>query len=419
VKVEQFCDWIPWQLKEPFFHLPVLLPVVWAAATFASVDHRVTGDIYGPLEPTLIALLAAVIAINGYLAVRGQHTIDFLGALTTVLVLIAGTMISLVQIAGGTQNHVQWVAAALVFGVVAILQTGIRGADSPDADEPSLTGRSHRRDRASKVPCTDTRHETNPPSTESCPKPPHCHPPIKQHQINILAAAGALAALVLGTLLLWLVVRLTAWGATREAQVLHSAALFCGLATAGCLLVAISDSEKRQTWFLAAVVGAVLTTVFGLGGSWIQKHLEDPPSADCLAFDTQFAQLVGDQSQTIALRLSNSDRRRRACMPTLKGLNWSTPKPDCLAFDVEFAQLLRGESLAFALRAMRYDGRRAACEPTLGRIEKYPQITDCVAFLAEIDQLVDDEPIQLAAKAVAHDPRTRICHPRLGLLARR
>ncbi len=426
VKVERFCNWIPWQLREPFFHLPVLLPVVWAAATFASVDHRVAGDIYGPLEPTLIALLAAVIAINGFLAIRGRHTIDFLGALATVLVLIAGTTISLVQIASGSNNEIQWVAAALVFGVVAIVQTGIHGADSPDGGEPDTETQSPQANDPvpEKVPNTGTV-ETNPPPAESCHKQPHCchkqphcHSPTPQRQVNLLAAAGALAALVIVVSALWLA-PLVIEGAVLGAGGLHLAALICVLATAGFLLLAIDNSEKRQTWLLATVVGAVLAAVLSLGGSLVQKHWEGAAGADCLAFDTQFAQLVGEQSQTTALQLSKSDQRRRACMPALKHLKWSTTKPDCLAFDVEFEQLVRGESLAFALRAMQYDGRRTACEPSLGRIERYPQITDCVAFLAEIDQLVDDEPIKVATAAIAHDPRTRICHPHLGLLARR
>ena len=154
MKVERFCNWIPWQLREPFFHLPVLLPVVWAAATFASVDHRVAGDIYGPLEPTLIALLAAVIAINGFLAIRGRHTIDFLGALATVLVLIAGTTISLVQIASGSNNEIQWVAAALVFGVVAMCRREYMArtrpmvvSPTPRPNHPKRTIRCQRRSR--------------------------------------------------------------------------------------------------------------------------------------------------------------------------------------------------------------------------------------------------------------------------------
>ncbi len=418
-KVAQFCDWIPWQLKEPFFRLPVLLPAVWGAATFASVEHRVPGDIYGQLAPTLIALIAAVIAINGFLAVRGQRTIDFLGALATVLVLIAGTTISLVQIASESKDQVQWVAAALVFSLVAILQTGICGANSPDNGEPGSSQPPHMHHRASAEVLDKDKSEIEQSPSRPCTKPPHCSPPLQPREINLLAAAGALAVLVLLVSVLWLA-PLVIRGAALGAGGLHLASVLFLFGSAACLVAwARLPPEQREPWLRRAIIGAAIATLFGIGGSFVQKHVERAAEADCLAFDTQFAQLAGYQTPTIALRLSKRDQRRRVCMSALKGLNWSTTKPDCLAFDGEFAQLVRDESLAFALRAMQSDGRRTACEPTLGRIEKTPQITDCVAFLAEIDQLVDDEPIRVAATAIEHYPRTSICHPRLGLLARR
>jgi hypothetical protein len=395
---------IPWQLREPLFRLPVLLPIVWAAATFASVPHQVQGEIHGQLEPTLIALLTAVIAINGFLAVRGQRTIDFLGALTTVLVLIAGAVISLIQIADNGKGQVQWVAAAVVFGLVAIIETGIRGANSPDASQPT-------------PPQPRPQQQEVPSLREPGVRPPQAGtgttlPPLRVS--NLLPAVGAIVALVLLVLLLWLLVRLVSWGTTHEAQIFNSAALLCGLASVGFAITWLTTKEPK--WILPTVVGAVLTTALGLGGGWLQKHVE---GTDCLAFDAQFGQLVGDQTQATALKLSKTDQRRPACLPALKGLSWHAAQPECLAFDAQFAELVRNESLAFARRGLEADGRRSACSSTLGRINNAPPVTDCVTFLAQLDELVDDEPIKVAAVAIEHDSRTQVCHPRLGLLARR
>jgi hypothetical protein len=404
-------QWIPWQLREPLFRLPVLLPIAWAAAAFAGVQHQVRGDIHGQLEPTLIALLAGMIAINGFLAVRGQHTVDFIGALAGVLALIAGTVISLVQIAGGGKGQVHWVAAALVFGLVAILQTGIRGADSPDDGEPASTQPPYDRTPEGALP---SAHGSEPPPPGPCPKPPHC-PPSRQREVNPLAPAGGLAALVVLVLFLWLVVRRVSWGSTRESQVLHSALLLCAFAWLGFVIAALRTKDPK--WFLPALISALLTTAFGFGGSWVEKHLP-PTTADCLAFDAQFGELVGDQTEATALRLSKYDQRRAVCWPPLEKLTWRAAEPDCLAFDAQFGELVRNESLAVALRAMEADGRRAVCRSTLGRIKEFPPVTDCVTFLAQLDALVDDEPIKVAAVAIERDPRTRVCHPRLGVLAR-
>ncbi len=395
---------IPWQLREPLFRLPVLLPIVWAAATFASAPHQVHGEIHGQLEPTLIALLTAVIAINGFLAVRGQRTIDFLGALTTVLVLIAGAVISLIQIANNGKGQVQWVAAALVFGLVAILETGIRGANSPDVSQPTPP---QPRPQQSVVP-SPPGPAVPPPCAGTCTT----LAPLGVR--NLLLAVGAIVALLLLVLLLWLLVRLVSWGTTTEAQIFHSAALLCGLASIGFAITAFTTKEPK--WLLPTLVGAVLSTALSLGGGWLQKHAD---GTDCLAFDAQFGQLVGDQPQKTVLKLSESDQRRSACMPALNGLSWQAAQPDCLAFDAQFVELVRNESLAFARRALNADGRRSACSSTLGRVNEAPPVTDCVTFLAQLDQLVDDEPPTVAAVAIEHDPRTQVCHPRLGLLARR
>jgi hypothetical protein len=137
----------PWGLRSAFFRLPLIVPLVAGAVTFAAIPHRVSGDAYGQVLPTLVAVLGFVIALNGFLAARGQRTIDYIGALAAVLALIGGTVVSFGQVADGTQHHVQWACAALVYGLVAILVTLIRGTNAPDCtDQPGRAGAAPRQE---------------------------------------------------------------------------------------------------------------------------------------------------------------------------------------------------------------------------------------------------------------------------------
>jgi hypothetical protein len=129
-----------WPAREPFFRLPVLVPLACAAAAFVTVDHDAdSAELAKQLEPTLIVLFGAVLAINGFLAVRSQTFIDFVGALVTAAVLVAGEVETLIQVNGSGTHQINWIAAAMVFGFITLLTSTLRGANPPEAQDRKAT----------------------------------------------------------------------------------------------------------------------------------------------------------------------------------------------------------------------------------------------------------------------------------------
>jgi hypothetical protein len=134
-----------WWMREPVFRLPVLIPIACSAGVFCVVDHDArTSQFHQQALPLLLGILAAMVAINGFLAIRGQSIVDFVTALAAVGVLLTGVVISLTQVGLGDPadtaeaarraaglHHVQWVASALVFGLVVLFMSLIRGVNTP------------------------------------------------------------------------------------------------------------------------------------------------------------------------------------------------------------------------------------------------------------------------------------------------
>jgi hypothetical protein len=122
-----------WQWREPLFRLPVVVPLVCAAATFVTVDHDAdVSDLAKAAEPTIIAIITAVLAINGLLSFRGRAVIDYLGSLLSVIVLLAAEVVTVVQISGNGVHNTHVIAAAMISGLVTVLISAIRGANQPE-----------------------------------------------------------------------------------------------------------------------------------------------------------------------------------------------------------------------------------------------------------------------------------------------
>ena len=148
--LENFVGGARWWLREPIFRLPVLIPIACSAGVFCVVDHDVgTSQFHQQALPLLVAILAAMVVINGFLAIRGQPIVDFITAVAAVGVLLAGVLISLTQVGRGDPaamteaarraagvHHVQWVAATLVFGLVVLFMSLTRGVNTPG--DPSV-----------------------------------------------------------------------------------------------------------------------------------------------------------------------------------------------------------------------------------------------------------------------------------------
>jgi hypothetical protein len=143
--LEDFVGNRAWWLREPIFRLPVLIPIACSAGVFCVVDHDVgTSQFHQQALPLLVAILAAMVVINGFLAIRGQPIVDFITAVAALGVLLAGVLTSLTQVGRGDPatmteaarraagvHHVQWVAATLVFGLVVLFMSLTRGVNTP------------------------------------------------------------------------------------------------------------------------------------------------------------------------------------------------------------------------------------------------------------------------------------------------
>jgi len=136
--IEDLIDAIWWPLREPILRLPVLVPMACAAAGFATVDHRAGSvELAKQVEPAILAMILAVLAINGLLS-RGQAVIDYIAAGITIMVLAGAEALALVEVSENGMAEVNWLTAGMVFGFVTMLISGVRGATPPDP-QPAAT----------------------------------------------------------------------------------------------------------------------------------------------------------------------------------------------------------------------------------------------------------------------------------------
>jgi hypothetical protein len=81
-------------------------------------------------------------------------------------------------------------------------------------------------------------------------------------------------------------------------------------------------SGKRERWFLAALVTAVLSlmgdTASGFAVDRLTKH---PASTDCVSFYVQLDELVDDEPISVAQQALNGDPRTRLCRAPLIALH--------------------------------------------------------------------------------------------------
>ncbi|MGA8365213.1 MAG: hypothetical protein WB709_11935 [Solirubrobacteraceae bacterium] len=397
---------IPKWLREPILRLPVLVPIVCAAAAFAALDERVAPRsseqaFQQASELTLLVELVGIVAVNAYFRVRGARVIDLASAIVTTAVLGGGIGVSLSALAGrGAEHGVQLVSASIVFGFVVLVMSALHGADASERSGPG------RHERVRSPP------KTGPPRRRIRPRPAlrtgvTTSPRVFDFAGPTRSLLWVAAAILAFFLLLALVpavlsltksatsLRVSVWGSVGAVSLASSAAFAVALAKA-------PPGPKAWRRLAGVIASGLITAVCGIAVADAQNRI-DPPSPDCIAVYNELAALVHQESATLIAHAVMKDPRYGACGSPLRQIEQS-------------ALYKQGQTPTLPPSPSPYP---PSPQPPGPNPTPSPPPLECVAYDAELDDLADDESVSIAEKAMAKDWRSPACDAPLAALAAR
>jgi hypothetical protein len=408
--------WIPVWAREPIIRLPVLVPIVCAAATFCTVHpsagSRFSGQTFQRAAvTTLLVELVGLGALNAYLRAQRERTIDFLTAIVAVAALVGGMSVSLSGLAGpGTRHGVQLVSTAMIFGLVALVMSALRGADGlrgrtrSSATGAERTSRTSSSTRQGYLTASSFLPPRSPPPDRPRRQPPPNQAVTRDERAPSLAPPTALlwavgaVVIVAGVLtLLAALLMVVSWTSSLRLHLWELGAVgFLTLSAGSGVALAKDPHGPKKGRYMVGLIGpALLSAICATGVTDAQNRLT-PSMPECIALYSELADLVHQESPTIARAAAAHDPRYAAC----------------------------GRPLAKIEKAATSNGGQA---PTPGPVSKpnpYPTPNpptrsrpECVAFYVQLDDLVDDEPLWIARKAMSKDWRSDACEAPVADLA--